>query len=112
MKATSLVRTTGAGSGERYSLTVAYRCNDHVLDAARAEERELAALGRDSRMRRARVAAVLGGFMVLLIGGTALAARLPGSPTRALHCHQVTLKYEQPVGTPPPPLSWRVCEWR
>jgi hypothetical protein len=112
MKALSPVVSTSAETRPRYARTVAYRSNDHVLEAARAEERELLALGREARMRRVRASAVLGAVMVVMLGGTALGARIPAAPTRALHCHLVTVAYEQPVGTPPPPLSWRVCEWR
>jgi hypothetical protein len=112
MKAVSSVVSTSVATGGRYARIVAYRSNDHVLEAARAEERELLALGREARMRRVRASAVLGAVMVMVLGGTALGARLPQAPARALHCHLVTVAYEQPVGTPPPPMSWRVCEWR
>jgi hypothetical protein len=112
MRKVSPVRTTGANILARYSGNVAYRCNDHVLEAARAEERELAALGRDARMRRVRAGTVLGVLVVLALAAPALAARLPATPTPTLHCHTVTVKYEQPVGTPPPPVSWQVCTWR
>jgi hypothetical protein len=112
MSDVSPVRTTGAKPKARYAREVAYRSNDHVLEAARAEERELAALGRDSRMRRARAATVLVALLITALAAPALAARLPSPHTPSLHCHRVTVQYEQPVGTPPPPLSWQVCELR
>jgi hypothetical protein len=112
MKLLSSIRATGAGARARYASGVAYRNNDHVLEAARTEERELAALGREARMRRVRTGAVLGALFVLALGAPALADRLPGPRDLLSHCHRVTVKYEQAFGTPPPPVSWQVCEWR
>jgi len=114
MKQVSSIRTTGVRGQARYARHVAYRNNDHVLEAARAEERELAALGRDARMRRVRAGAVLGALVVLALGGPALAARLPGTPSPVFHCHRVTVQYEETAGMPPPPppVTWQACEWR
>jgi len=94
------------------SIRAAYRCDDAVLDAARAEERELAALGKDARHRRVRAVAWVAGFLVATLVTTALAARIPVAQGPALRCHQVTVRFEQPAGAPPPPMSWRVCERR
>jgi hypothetical protein len=93
---------------------MAYRSNQNAVDAARAEEREMAVLMRDARMRRVRAAITMGAVFVMGIGGTQLAARsslFPRLPT--LHCHGVVVQYEETGGgTPPPPLSWQVCERR
>jgi hypothetical protein len=104
---------TGVSAAARYPDGVAYRDDGRVIEAARAEEREIATMTRDARMRRVRVASILAVAGALLVGGTALAARVPAKAAPTYHCHRVTVVFEQQPGPPsPPPQSWTTCEWR
>jgi len=70
---------------------MAYGSDAHALEAA----------------RRGGAVGVLGAALAVLQAWPALASL---APVPHWHCHRVTVVYQQPVGTPPPPMSWQVCE--
>lgn len=82
--------------------------NEH----AELDNQEIAAIARQSRVRVLRVGAVIGGVFVLVLG-SAVAAASSAPSRQKLHCHHVTIEYETPDhSTPPPPATLLDCEWR
>jgi hypothetical protein len=82
--------------------------NEH----AELDHAEIEAIRRQARIRVWRVMAVIAGAFVLVLGG-AVAAASSGQTREKLHCHHVTIEYETPDhSTPPPPATRLDCEWR
>lgn len=84
--------------------------NEH----AEQDNAEIASIARQSRVRVMRVGLVLVA-MFAMVFATAVAAAARNRDHEKLHCHKVSIVYEDSIhyGTaPPPPATHTVCEWR
>ncbi len=87
--------------------------NEH----AEQDNAEIASIARQSRVRVMRVGLVLVAMfaMVFATAVAAVAAAASNRDHEKLHCHKVSIVYEDSIhyGTaPPPPATHTVCEWR
>ena len=92
---------------------MAYRTNATEMrdEDAAAEAREIAAVDRDARGRRRRAAFFIGGAAAGLVVMTGLGTAVQQAcRPRVLHCHSVTVVYENRPELPPethPRCAWR-----